>query len=99
MRSSNRCDMYMCRLRHINDSVLSSLKMEGISFPLHPFYLHKKRTSTQGRYMRQYILTVDMRPENVLILSFSLHQQHFNINVWPHLLEKLCNALAFCHKG
>jgi hypothetical protein len=23
------CDMYMCRLRHINDSVLSSLKMEG----------------------------------------------------------------------
>jgi hypothetical protein len=24
------CDMYMCRLRHINDSVLSSLKKEGI---------------------------------------------------------------------
>jgi hypothetical protein len=24
------CDMYMCRLRHINDSVLSSLNMEGI---------------------------------------------------------------------
>jgi hypothetical protein len=24
------CDMYMRRLRHINDSVLSSLKMEGI---------------------------------------------------------------------
>jgi hypothetical protein len=24
------CDMYMCRLRHTNDSVLSSLKMEGI---------------------------------------------------------------------
>jgi hypothetical protein len=24
------CDVYMCRLRHINDSVLSSLKMEGI---------------------------------------------------------------------
>jgi hypothetical protein len=24
------CDMYMCRLRHINDPVLSSLKMEGI---------------------------------------------------------------------
>jgi hypothetical protein len=24
------CDMYMCRLRHINNSVLSSLKMEGI---------------------------------------------------------------------
>jgi hypothetical protein len=23
------CDMYMCRLRHINDPVLSSLKMEG----------------------------------------------------------------------
>jgi hypothetical protein len=23
------CDMYMCCLRHINDSVLSSLKMEG----------------------------------------------------------------------
>jgi hypothetical protein len=30
MHSSNTCDMYMCRLRHINDSVLSSLKMEGI---------------------------------------------------------------------
>jgi hypothetical protein len=30
MCSSNTCDMYMCRLRHINDSVLSSLKMEGI---------------------------------------------------------------------
>jgi hypothetical protein len=26
------CDMYMCRLRHINDSVLSSLKMKGIFF-------------------------------------------------------------------
>jgi hypothetical protein len=24
------CDMHMCRLRHINGSVLSSLKMEGI---------------------------------------------------------------------
>jgi hypothetical protein len=24
------CDMYMCRIRHINDPVLSSLKMEGI---------------------------------------------------------------------
>jgi hypothetical protein len=24
------CDMYMCRLRHTNDPVLSSLKMEGI---------------------------------------------------------------------
>jgi hypothetical protein len=30
MHSSNTCDMYMCRLRHRNDSVLSSLKMEGI---------------------------------------------------------------------
>jgi hypothetical protein len=26
------CDMYMCRLRHINDPVLSSLEMEGIRF-------------------------------------------------------------------
>jgi hypothetical protein len=26
------CDMYMCRLRHIHDPVLSSLKMEGIRF-------------------------------------------------------------------
>jgi hypothetical protein len=32
MHSSNTCDMYMCRLRHINDSVLSSLKMEDIRF-------------------------------------------------------------------
>jgi hypothetical protein len=30
MCSSNTCDMYMCRLRHINDAVLSSLKIEGI---------------------------------------------------------------------
>jgi hypothetical protein len=30
MCSSNTCDMYMCRLKNINDSVLSSLKMEGI---------------------------------------------------------------------
>jgi hypothetical protein len=30
MCSSNTCDMYMCCLRHINDPVLSSLKMEGI---------------------------------------------------------------------
>jgi hypothetical protein len=30
MNSSNTYDMYMCRLRHINDSVLSSLKMEVI---------------------------------------------------------------------
>jgi hypothetical protein len=30
MHSGNMCDMYMCRLRHINDSVLASLKMEGI---------------------------------------------------------------------
>jgi hypothetical protein len=26
------CDMYMCRLRHINDPVLSSLKMKGIRY-------------------------------------------------------------------
>jgi hypothetical protein len=24
------CDMYMCRLRHVHDAVLLSLKMEGI---------------------------------------------------------------------
>jgi hypothetical protein len=30
MCSSNTCDMYMCCLRHVNDLVLSSLKMEGI---------------------------------------------------------------------
>jgi hypothetical protein len=30
MHNSNTCDMYMCRLRHIHDPVLSSLKMEGI---------------------------------------------------------------------
>jgi hypothetical protein len=29
---SNTCDMYMCRLRHIHDPVLLSLKMEGIRF-------------------------------------------------------------------
>jgi hypothetical protein len=35
------CDMYMCRVRHINDPVLSSLKMEGKRLPfLHAaFYL------------------------------------------------------------
>jgi hypothetical protein len=32
MCSSNTCDMYMCSLRHINDPVLLSLKMEGIRF-------------------------------------------------------------------
>jgi hypothetical protein len=30
------CDMYMCRLRHINDLVLSSLKMEGIRLLFSP---------------------------------------------------------------
>jgi hypothetical protein len=30
------CDMYMCRLRHINDPVLSSSKMEGIRFIFSP---------------------------------------------------------------
>jgi hypothetical protein len=30
IRIKMMCDMYMCRLRHINDPVLSSLKMEGI---------------------------------------------------------------------
>jgi hypothetical protein len=35
MRSSNTCDMYMCRLRHINVSVLLSLKMEGIRLPFY----------------------------------------------------------------
>jgi hypothetical protein len=29
------CDMYMCRLRHINDPVLSSLKMDGICLLFH----------------------------------------------------------------
>jgi hypothetical protein len=33
MNSSNTCDMYMCCVRHINDSVLSSLKMESIRLP------------------------------------------------------------------
>jgi hypothetical protein len=30
------CDMYMSDLRHIHDPVISSLKMEGISFFLFP---------------------------------------------------------------
>jgi hypothetical protein len=33
--SSNTRDKYMCRLRHINDPVLSSLKMEGIRLLFH----------------------------------------------------------------
>jgi hypothetical protein len=36
------CDMFMCRLRHINDSVLSSLKMEGIRAFLLVLSLQKK---------------------------------------------------------
>jgi hypothetical protein len=31
MHSSNKCDMYMCHLRHIHDPVLPSQKLEGIS--------------------------------------------------------------------
>jgi hypothetical protein len=34
------CHMYMCRLRHINDSVLSSLKMEGIRLLFFYTYYH-----------------------------------------------------------
>jgi hypothetical protein len=33
------CDMYMCRLRHINDPVISSLKMEGISLLYFIFHI------------------------------------------------------------
>jgi hypothetical protein len=36
------CDMYMCRLRHINDPVLSSLKMEGIRIYLKPTHAKLK---------------------------------------------------------
>jgi hypothetical protein len=32
------CDMYMCSLRHINDPVLSSLKMEVIRFIFFKLY-------------------------------------------------------------
>jgi hypothetical protein len=39
MHSSNTCDMYMCRLRHISDSVLSSLKMEGICLLFHRWHV------------------------------------------------------------
>jgi hypothetical protein len=39
MCSSNTCDMYMCRLKHINDPVLSSLKIEGVRFFM--YALHK----------------------------------------------------------
>jgi hypothetical protein len=48
MSSSNTCDMHMCRLGHINDPVLSSLKMEGVRSVL--FFLpivmmqHPKKT-------------------------------------------------------
>jgi hypothetical protein len=35
------CDMYMWRLRHINDSVLSSLKMEGIRLLIYLFIYFK----------------------------------------------------------
>jgi hypothetical protein len=30
MDSSNRCDMYMCSLRHTHDPLILSLNMEGI---------------------------------------------------------------------
>jgi len=77
--------MVICRVS--TRSNFQQVAYNGIAFlglfPFHPFFLHKKLTSTQGRHMLQYILTVDTRPENILILSFSLHQQHFNINVWP----------------
>jgi hypothetical protein len=36
------CDRYMCRLRHINDSVLSSLKMEGIRLLFYQHYIYEK---------------------------------------------------------
>jgi hypothetical protein len=40
--------MYMCRLRHINDPVLSSLKMEGIRLLF--FISPKVTTALKGRF-------------------------------------------------
>jgi hypothetical protein len=61
MHCSNTCDMYMCRPRHINDPVLSSLKMEGI------LYLRIFRKSVAG-------IEVSFKSGNN---NGHLHEDHF----------------------
>ena len=56
MHSSNTCDMYMCRLRHIHDPVLLSLKMKVIRF--YPTFLCCIVTSTDLYRVRQKYLTI-----------------------------------------
>jgi hypothetical protein len=46
------CDMYMCRLRLINDSVLSSLKMEGIRLL---YYLSSPTPSATRAHTYDYV--------------------------------------------
>jgi hypothetical protein len=46
------CDMYMCRLRHINDPVLSLLKMKGIRL----FFTLKDHIRRFSRRVTLYIL-------------------------------------------
>jgi hypothetical protein len=56
-----KCDMYMCRLRLINDPVLSSLKMEGIRLLLYSaffcFLTASLSTSAILRFYQDIIMT------------------------------------------
>jgi hypothetical protein len=52
MHSSNTCDMYMCRLRLISDSVLLSLKIEGIRLL---YYLSSPTPSATRAHTYDYV--------------------------------------------
>jgi hypothetical protein len=42
------CDTYMSRLRHINDPLLSSLKMEGIRLCFSTFFLLNEAAAVES---------------------------------------------------
>jgi hypothetical protein len=64
-------DMYMCRLRHINDPVLSSLKMEGIR--LLYFILYTEGLICVGQIFKGqvFLLSIPADPAGSLILQFA----------------------------
>jgi hypothetical protein len=65
----------MCRLRHINDPVLSSLKMEGIRLLLFSLRLHQ--TILKGNDMIYLLIAIGLSPDGtstIYIYTQTVHR-------------------------
>jgi hypothetical protein len=95
------CDMYMCRLRLINDSVLSSLKIEGIRllFILNLYFITKFRKNPVKFLPMMILLFFNVVKFPILFFNYALQPLRFIMRSGLDVPTFATRRLHSCHQA